>query len=210
MNGADPTFGDSPDPRYGGIYHGEVVANDDPLGIGRVRVCVPGLLPDDGGGWFLPFGMPGAGTQRGMWDIPDVGSEVDVFFLGGDPDKGRYTGGNWRNRDDGRDVPSNVETAIQEDGVAASVQLKVWQSKSFSIVHDDRGGKERFFLKSNSRGEDINSSSALMIELDEASGVMSIVAPSGILIRSLGLVDISGTAIQIGGRPVLQGIPKPI
>lgn len=206
----EPSWDDAPDPRYGGVYQGEIVDNKDPLGIGRVRVCVPGLLPDDGGGWFLPMAGSGAGPQRGMWDIPDIGSEAYVQFLGGDPDKGRYLAGHWGKPEGVNEAPTNVVRAIEEDGTDAAVELKVWQSKTFSIVHDDRTGKERFFIRATDRGEDVTGGSALMIELDEASGVMAITAPAGIVIRSLGVVDIQGTSIFIGGRPVLQGLTKPI
>lgn len=201
---------EAPDTRYPGVHAGVVTDNKDPLGVGRVRVSVRGLLPEEGGGWFLPGSAVGAGPQRGLWDVPDVGSEVYVFFLGGDPDKGRYLGGHWRRPKGNSDAPTAVTEAVTEDGPEAAVELKVWQSKRFAIVQDDRDGKQRLYIKSNKRGEDVTTGIALMLEIDDVTGVMSISAPAGIVLRSLGIIDLQAPVIQIGGRKVLQGIPKPI
>src|SRR5688500_8068929 len=102
---------DAPDPRYFGVHEGIVVNNRDPKGLGRVRIDVPPLMPDEGSTWAWPMAIPGAGSpQRGGWDPPDVGAEVYVWFLNGDPEKVRYVPGNH-----GRDEePSAVKAAKEE------------------------------------------------------------------------------------------------
>lgn len=64
---------------------------EDPDGMGRVRV----VLPNFGGvetGW-LPVVVPGAGTDKGLIALPDVGDQVLVLFLNEDPDQAIVLGG---------------------------------------------------------------------------------------------------------------------
>lgn len=194
----------NPDPRYLGLHAGVVIDNVDPDGLGRVRVEVPGLLPEDGGAWALPFGPAGGGApQRGLWDVPDIGADVYLHFLGGDPDKPRYTPGSWGFRDGVREVPTPVATAFEESGAEGATQVKVWETRRFLIVMDDREGRERLYLMDKNRGEDTEAGSATMIELDGANGGVIISGTTAVLIRSLGLVDIQALKVQINGRDVL-------
>lgn len=68
--------------RHFGKYRGVVMANDDPLGEGRVQVHVPAVL----GGktlWAMPC-VPYAGPDLGFLALPPVGASVWVEFEGGD------------------------------------------------------------------------------------------------------------------------------
>lgn len=192
------TEDDSPDPRYQCIQEGVVVRNDDPRGLSRIKVRIPGLTPDDGGAWALPITL-GGGPQRGIMHIPDVGSEAYVFFLAGDPDKPRYLGGHWGKPKGVTDVP----TAAREAAVEEQHQLKIWETERFALVFDERGGRERVYLHSKNRGEELAAGSALMIEFDDTNGVVSISGTAGVVIRTLGIVDIQGLRVQINGRVVL-------
>ena len=82
--------------RHFGKYRGTVVANIDPLGIGRVQVQVPdvgGLMPT---GWAMPC-VPVAGPQAGMIAIPPIGANVWVEFEQGDVNYPIWVGGFWNN-----------------------------------------------------------------------------------------------------------------
>lgn len=205
----------NPDPRYYTIMEGYVVDNVDPKEKGRVRVVVEGLFPTSGSGWAWPAAFPGGGkAQRGIWDVPDIDSEIYVFFLGGDPDKIRYFCGHWadRRQDDGSvetEVPSPVRDAIAEDGPVAATQVKCWETERFLLAFDGRPGKERLYMLDKTRGEDVNSGSATMLEFDAANGGVIISGTAAVLIRSLGLIDIDALVLQLNGRKVLN-IDKPI
>mgnify|MGYP001069224739 CR=1 FL=1 len=73
--------------KFFGNYRGTVVSDADPLQVGRVKVRVHGFyddVPDDAIPWALysdPF-MGGQGALGGVF-VPDVGSDVWVFFENG-------------------------------------------------------------------------------------------------------------------------------
>ena len=62
---------------------GVVTQNDDPTSMGRVRVKYP-ALGDETEGWWARIAAPGAGDERGLLMMPQVGDEVLVAFEHGD------------------------------------------------------------------------------------------------------------------------------
>jgi type VI secretion system (T6SS) baseplate-like injector VgrG len=80
--------------RFFGKYKGKVVANLDPLQLGRVQVSVPNVL----GQSRLPFAMPCvpyAGDGVGLLTLPPVGANVWVEFAEGDVDQPIWSGCFW-------------------------------------------------------------------------------------------------------------------
>lgn len=80
---------------YGNSYYlGTVVKNDDPLGMMRIQVNVPGLydtalgeVPWVGAKKDSPFGF---GDGYGVYGCPQIGSTVIVELQGGDEHKALY------------------------------------------------------------------------------------------------------------------------
>ena len=202
----------TPDQRYHGIYEGVITDNEDPRKVGRVRARIPGLLEPDGP-WMLPMGMPGSGSpQRGFWDVPDVGAEVYVCFLGGDPDKPRFWTGHWGLPGGVSEVPTQPRDAMEQDGTEAAWKIKAYETKDWVLVFDEREDSNRLFLKrkrDTGNDEDLTGN-ALMLELDAVQGTLAISAPAGISLKSLGIIDIDGLVVNIGGRKVIKGIGENI
>jgi uncharacterized protein involved in type VI secretion and phage assembly len=80
--------------RYFGKYRARVTSNEDPLNRGSLQVTV-GVLGDDPV-WALPC-VPYAGTDVGMFFLPEEGSLVWVEFEGGDTSLPIWTGCFWQN-----------------------------------------------------------------------------------------------------------------
>lgn len=83
--------------RYLGMYRGEVINDNDPMGEGRVKIYVFGVyddMPESGIPWAL-YSDPFMGGQQelGGFFVPDVGSHVWVFFEMGDPEQPVYFAG---------------------------------------------------------------------------------------------------------------------
>lgn len=193
-----------PDPRYYTIMEAEVVNNEDPRGLGRVRVKVPGLIDPPGSAWAFPAGGLGGGTaQLGAFDVPAVGAAVYVFFLGGDIDKPRYMAGHWGAPSGERQTPTAADEAYDEDGPPGPPAVRSWETPAFSLTFDDREGKARVYIHAKALGQNLVDGSALMIELDAAQGTCAISAPVAIVLRSQGTIDINGLVLQIGDRKVL-------
>jgi uncharacterized protein involved in type VI secretion and phage assembly len=80
-------------PRNAVVALGEVTRVDDPDGRGRVRVSLPtyGRVETD----WMGVLSPGAGPQKGLVALPNVGDQVLVLFAHGDPGQGIVLGGLW-------------------------------------------------------------------------------------------------------------------
>ena len=71
--------------RFYSTYRGYVTKDDDPLGMNRVKVCVPeirGIIL-----WALPKGQQGSFNSGIKWLTPKIGDTVWVSFEGGDISK---------------------------------------------------------------------------------------------------------------------------
>ena len=83
--------------RLNGVYPARVVSNQDPSGLGRVRVS----LPDPSGGSrelgeaWAPIAILMAGNKRGTWFIPEPDDEVLLAFGGGDISRPYVLGALW-------------------------------------------------------------------------------------------------------------------
>jgi uncharacterized protein involved in type VI secretion and phage assembly len=78
-------------------YLGTVVNVQDPLNLSRVQVrvyAVDGIADQDSPVWARVV-VPFAGANRGAFFIPDVGDEVLVSYLSGDPRFPVVLGGMW-------------------------------------------------------------------------------------------------------------------
>ncbi|HEU4405503.1 MAG TPA: phage baseplate assembly protein V, partial [Polyangiaceae bacterium] len=68
------------DTRLLGLYIGYVTDRDDPERLGRVRLCIPGVL-EPHSAWAWPLGTGGGGSKDcGFFAVPEVGAEVGVLF----------------------------------------------------------------------------------------------------------------------------------
>jgi phage protein D len=76
------------------VVVGVVTNNNDPDGIGRVRVSYP-VLGDEHEGWWARLTGPAAGTSRGLMMVPQPGDEVLVAFEHGDEERPYVVGSVW-------------------------------------------------------------------------------------------------------------------
>lgn len=188
---------DTDDPRYTALYIGEVVDREDPEGLGRVRVRIPGLI-DPASPWAFPLGTVGGGSdRRGFFSVPEKGAEVGVLFHQGDVDHPFYLCGHWGKPNGQAEVPEPARNLSKEE----VPQVRAFETGRFLLVFDDREGKEAFLIKDKKSGD--------QIEFDGAAMGITIKATAGLVLKADGLVNIEGAAVQINGRLVLPG-PKPI
>jgi phage protein D len=110
-----------------GLVVGIVTDNNDPDGMGRVKVKYPWLSQNDASDWARIV-VPGGGPQRGMQFLPEVNDEVLVGFEQGDINYPYIIGGLWN----GQDAPPKKNSEI----VASSgkVNQRVIRSRTGHIV----------------------------------------------------------------------------
>jgi Type VI secretion system/phage-baseplate injector OB domain len=78
--------------RYFGKYRGEVVDNEDPDDLGRIKAKVPRLTHNEEIGWALPAFPYGGKAEQGFFAVPDVGASVWIEFAEGDLSYPIWTG----------------------------------------------------------------------------------------------------------------------
>jgi uncharacterized protein involved in type VI secretion and phage assembly len=117
------------------IVLGVVTNNDDPDGMGRVRVRYPALGPDAEGTWAR-IATPSAGNERGLLMLPVVGEEVLVAFEHDDTTR-PYVLGSLFN---GQDKPGDDLLQGKDGSFALKSDKKIFmQSKQGHTVRS--GGK---------------------------------------------------------------------
>jgi uncharacterized protein involved in type VI secretion and phage assembly len=188
---------DTHDPRYTALYIGQVADRTDPERLGRVRVRIPGLV-EPASAWAFPLGTMGGGSAgRGFFAVPEVGAEVGVLFHQGDPDHPYYLSGHWGRPDGTSEVPAPA----RDLAAAETPQVRVFESRRFLLVFDDRGGREALLIKDKTSGD--------QIELDGHAMGITVKATSALLLQADGLISIESPTVQINGRLVLPSA-KPI
>ena len=117
--------------RIYGVVVGVVTNNEDPEGLGRVKVKFPWLSDEDESDWARIATLM-AGNERGTYFLPEVDDEVLVAFERGDVRLPYVIGCLWN----GQDLPP----ASNEDG---NNNLRVIKSRSGHVIRlNDEEGAE--------------------------------------------------------------------
>ena len=109
---------------------GIVADNKDPDCLGRLRIAMDMLSPGCVGPWY-PMMKQWAGKNSGMWILPDIGTQVLVFFPEGDHEHGVVAGCVYDEK--------HMPPAHSTDNPSKSI---VYQTKNFRVEIIDEDGKE--------------------------------------------------------------------
>jgi uncharacterized protein involved in type VI secretion and phage assembly len=168
----------NPEGRFYGVVVGVVTNNQDPDGLGRVKVRFPWLSDEDESHWAR-VATPMAGNQRGLYFLPEVDDEVLVAFQHGDIRFPYILGALWN----GQDKPPE-----SNDGANNRRTIK---SRSGHIIRlDDTDGAEKI--------EIIDKAQKNSITINTAENTITIAADADITIRSAsGKLILEGNGIEI-------------
>lgn len=176
---------DDPIPPILGLEIGEVIDRDDPEGLGRVRIRIPGLI--DRSNWAWPLGVSGGGSRdEGFFNVPPLHSEVGVLFKQGHPDHPYYMPANW-----GTGEPPEASSEGDPD-------VKVIALKDYDVIVDTRPASKSFKIVDKSSSRDV-------IEFNGITRALTLKATSGITIEATGEVRINGLQVIINGIPAGLG-----
>ena len=171
-----------PSDRFYGVAIGLVTNNQDPEGLGRVKLKFPWLSDEDESHWAR-VAAPMAGKERGVYFLPEVDDEALVVFEHGDVRFPYVIGALWN----GKEPPP-----AKNDG---KNNLRVIKSRSgHTIRFNDEGGKETI--------EIIDGSEKNSIVIDMAKDAITITsekditlsAPKGAIKLDAGKIEIKSSA----------------
>jgi uncharacterized protein involved in type VI secretion and phage assembly len=184
----------------GGVQVAVVTQNEDPDGLGRVRVKYP-ELGEDTEGWWARIVSPGAGADRGLMMTPVVGDEVLVAFEHGDTRRPYVLGSLWN----GKDTPGEL---VQSDGsfrLRSAETLQLESAKDLTIKSGEKLLVEIGSAKLNmakdgtisAEGKDVTVKGSGSITID-SQGSLTIKSGGSMTIQAAGTLKVSGAQVTLG------------
>ena len=174
------------DARLLGMYVGYVTHRSDPEGLGRVRVCIPGVL-EPHSAWAWPLGTCGGGFKdRGFFAVPEEGAEVAAFFNQGDVDAPYYLSAQWGKPDGESEVPEEAQKDPPDN--------RVFATPTFRIELDESEDARKLKLTNRKTGD------YLLFDAEENS--VTLAGTTAITIKAVGAISLEAAQITIGGRTV--------
>ena len=181
------------DTRRLGMYVGHVTHRRDPEGLGRVRVCVPGVL-EPYSAWAWPLGTCGGGMKdHGFFAVPEVGAEVAVWFRGGDETAPYYLSANWGRPEGESEVPEEAQKDPPDNRVIAT--------PTFRIELDESEDARKLKLTNRKNGD--------TLVFDAEDNTVTLQGTTAITIKAVGAIKLEAPHISIGGR-VVRPVPDSI
>ncbi|AUB42179.1 hypothetical protein COO91_08286 [Nostoc flagelliforme CCNUN1] len=134
---------------------GLVTKNNDPKGLGRVKVKFPTLTMGHESNWARVVGL-GAANQRGFYCLPEINDEVLVGFEHGDIHRPYIVGGVWNGKD--KTVETVANTVKNRKVRVRTIKTRTGHTIQF-VEEDDKRSKAGIYIKtSGGHRIDINDS----------------------------------------------------
>jgi uncharacterized protein involved in type VI secretion and phage assembly len=156
-----------------GVVIAVVTSNQDPEGLGRIKINFPWRGEKDESYWAR-IASPMAGNERGMVFYPEVDDEVLVAFEHGEINQPYVIGALWNGKDkppetnsDGKNnirmikSRSGHEIIFNDDDSSGKEKIEINTKGKHQILLDDTSGQEK--IEISSKGEH-------KILLDDSSG----------------------------------------
>jgi uncharacterized protein involved in type VI secretion and phage assembly len=187
-----------------GVSVGVVAQNQDPDGLGRVKIRFPWRENPDETHWAR-IAVPMAGKERGTWFLPEVGDEVLVACDAEKVEHPYILGSLWN----GKEPPPTTNSDGKND-------IRMIRSRSgHEIVFDDGAqGRIEIHLKDDTRvvrldpdGIAIEDDSGNSIEITSTPGTIKVASNTSISLTSK-TIDIKADAsmtLKASGTLTIQG-----
>lgn len=197
-----------------GVAVGVVTDNEDPEGMGRVKLEFPWRDASDESYWAR-IATTMAGEDMGTYFLPEVGDEVLVGFENGDVSHPYVLGALWNGKqtppednadgeNDVRQVKSRSGHVLTFDDDDTKGKVEIETSAGHRIVLDDSSGGEKITIEDKS-GQDTIEFDAVSSSLSiEAGATLSIEAPQvevsadgNMTLDAAGMLTLKGAVIKL-------------
>jgi len=176
--------------RYYGVYPANVVDNQDPNQLGRVKISLPDSLGGDQPHTeWARMSVFMAGAHRGAYFLPEVGDEVLVAFENGDPSRPYVLGALWN---DGAPPPEQMDGAGQN-------RVKSLHSRNGLLISLFDGTGEEALLLQTPGGQSVTLQDGKggSVEIKDASGNLIRLSPEGVHVSSSAKVTVEASLVEI-------------
>ncbi|SAK96319.1 type VI secretion system Vgr family protein [Caballeronia arationis] len=178
--------------RHGWLYGphiGLVVSVKDPAERARVQVRLPGPETDGSAPLWARVAVPFAGDNRGAFLIPDVGDEVLVVFVGGDPRAPVVVGTLW-----------NGATSVPES--IGGERIDRWtltgRNGTRIAIVEAADGQEKVEIETpNGVTATLTDAAGGSITLDTGTGSTITANTAGVSVQSSGAVSVTATTVSV-------------
>ncbi|MFL6337414.1 MAG: phage baseplate assembly protein V [Pyrinomonadaceae bacterium] len=196
--------------RFSGVVVGVVTNNQDPDGMGRVKVKFPWLSDEDESNWAR-VAAPMAGKGRGLYFLPEVDDEVLVAFEHGDVRFPYVVGALWNGQDkppaDNGDGQNNVRVIKSRSGhvirltdgadkekieiidASAKNSIQIDTSKNTITITSDKD-----IVLSASQGKITLKAQEVVVE---SSGNMKVEAGGNMDLKATGQTNVKGATVNL-------------
>ncbi len=173
----------------------EVTAVNDPDGLNRVEVRLHDLSGPEGqqGTLWARVAAPFAGSERGAFFIPDVGDEVVVTFVNGDPRYPIVIGSLWNGRDAAPETLGGSGDAVDRWSFVgkAGTRIAIVEENQPSIHLETPGGAVARITDQGGGKMTVN-----------AGGASIKIEPSGVTVETGAKVSISASTLEVSAGMV--------
>lgn len=202
--------------RINGVTAGIITNNQDPEGLGRVKIRYPWLSDDNETDWVRIATLM-AGAERGSFFLPEVGDEVLVAFEHGDINHPYVIGALWNGVDKppetNRDGQNNIrkiksrsghEFIFNDDNTAMQEKIEIHTNSGHKIVLDDSAGQEKIEIVDKTGSNKINIDSVQnsitiesALQLKFKATIVEIEATTSLTLKSNAVLTIQGLPVKI-------------
>ena len=161
-----------------GAFLATVVNVQDPNNMNRVQVRVWNVdgINDQSGPMWARVAVPFAGNNRGAFFIPDVGDEVLVVFLSGDPRFPIIVGSMWNGHDSAPDKFGGSGSSVDRWTITGKAGTKI------AIIEDSSGPTIQFTTPGQLTGKMTDSDGS--IEFSDANQTSIRIDSSGVTVSA--------------------------
>jgi uncharacterized protein involved in type VI secretion and phage assembly len=202
MNLFDQFDGVDEEPTTDGVAVAKVTDNQDPEGIGRVKVTYPFRDTDDESYWAR-VATEMAGKEYGTFFLPEVGDEVLVAFEGGKirhpivvgslyNGKRKPPQSNSNGKNDIREIKSRSGHILDFDDASTGGKVEIETSAGHTITLDDTPGGEKITIEDKSGSNSV--------ELDSSSDEVSVSADKKISLSAKTIELAADSEVKISSK----------
>ncbi|MGF6743915.1 phage baseplate assembly protein V [Paraburkholderia atlantica] len=182
-----------------GPHIGLVVSVQDPAERARVKVRLTGADADGSAALWARVAVPFAGDNRGAFLIPDVGDEVLVMFVGGDPRAPVVVGALW-----------NGATSVPE--TIGGERIDRWtltgRNGTRIAIVEAADGQEKVEIETpNGVSATLTDAAGGAITLDTGTGSTITANATGVSVQSSGAVSVTATSVSVSASEMTVNAP---